>query len=79
MPEEGPGSGYWDRAGAVSFWGIGEVRPKRKSRGRNVASVTSVEMPIAVKNEWASGWEEYGICIVFALGKESMGTERGAC
>lgn len=49
----------------VSPSGSGAVRPKQKSRGRKVASVTSVEIPMAVSNGKALEWDKCGVCFEY--------------
>jgi hypothetical protein len=52
---------------------MGEVRPRRKSRGRNVARVMKVEMHMALKNGLFSRCEGYGVSIVLDLFKRKYG------
>ena len=49
----------------VSPSGSGAVRPKRKRRGRKVARVISVEIPMAARNGKALEWSECGLCFGF--------------
>ena len=48
----------------VSSSGSGAVRPKRKSRGRKVASVTSVKIPMAVSSGKALDWDDLDECLI---------------
>jgi hypothetical protein len=47
----------------VSPSGSVAVRPKRNSRGKKDARVTSVETPMAVRNGKALEWVECGDCL----------------